>query len=496
MEKKKEVIDYSKMAKERIVTIADLIHEIVRRFWIVIILAVVFAVLLGGYRYIADSKAAAAMQSDTENTADISLSNLSEEEQNEVNNILLIEENMLQQQEYAENSILMKIDPYNESVATLQYYFNVDEPVDSAEQDYRTNLLDMYQSYIENGALISDLKEQGMDLDAQYLEEIISCEVQPGAETGDVSEVLLLGSQMTSFDVKVINENSESCKELADKIVTCMQNYQEKLNTSIGSHELILMDQSYSQMVDNDLMTYKYDRVNSIASMQERIDTLKENLSAEQLNIVEQSIEHVQSESLMHTGDSSEETTAPVSINKKYVAVGALAGIILACLFIVVTYIMRGTINKAEDLQYLYNMRILGEIVFKSRKNPFLSVWNKLLGHGDKVMPLKEQLALLETNLLLTCKKKQIQKMLISGGDENGLNCMKEVFQKLGNQGIEVEYVSDLLASSVALQKLSEYDTVILVEHIRKSQYSDIIKQIEICSEQEVELLGAIVLHA
>ena len=485
-------INYSEIGQERVITVADLIKEIVRRFWIVITAAVVLAVLLGGYKYVKDS-AAAKVSIDT--TSDTVVSNLSDEDQKEVNNILLIQDNMEQQQEYVENSILMQIDPYNESTGTLQYFFDVGSYLNSNTQDYSSNLLNLYQSYVNNGILVEDLVENGVDLDGQYLGELITCEVQTGVLLNNTSDAVVLEDSVSAFNIKVVNVDEASCRELTEKIVECVQAYQSKLNTSVGQHDLTLMDESYSQVVDRDLWTYKFDRVNSIVSMQDKIETLKEDLSTEQLDAVKK-YSDVSKEQMDEAEEADESASISVSISKKYVAVGALAGIILACLFIIICYIMRGTINKAEDLQYLYNMRVFGELNVRSRKNIFLSLWNKVIGKKEKEMPLEEQAMLLKSNLQITCEKNHIRKLLICGYDEDNLGYMKHVLEPLKDQGIEIDYVSDLLYSPAALNKLSEYDKIVFVEEIRKSQYSEIIKAIELCLEQQVEILGAIVVNS
>ena len=84
MEKKS--IDYGKLGQERIITVADLIKEIVRKFWLVIVLAIVFAGLLGGYKYVKDSKAVET-EKIAENSSDVSSSNLSAEDQEAVQNV-------------------------------------------------------------------------------------------------------------------------------------------------------------------------------------------------------------------------------------------------------------------------------------------------------------------------------------------------------------------------------------------------------------------------
>ena len=67
---------------------------------------------------------------------------------------------------------------------------------------------------------------------------------------------------------------------------------------------------------------------------------------------------------------------------------------------------MRGTINKAEDIRSLYNLRVVGEL--DSRKK------NVLSGKGLGLTP-EEQKELLLANLKVACTKESIDRLLISG---------------------------------------------------------------------------------
>lgn len=489
MEKKK--VDYSQIGQERIITIADLIREVIRKLWLVLIAAVLFAVIAGGYKYYKDYTAAASAQTN-ENSMQQVIGRLSKEDQDEVNNILLIEDNMIEQQSYVENSVLMKINPYEESTVTLQYFFRTLSDSQEPEQDNNT-LMNLYQSYVDNGGLVADLAAAGEELDTQYLEELVSCEVRLGS-SGDSSETNILEAGATTFNIKVIHVDEAACNELADRIESCIKNYGAFLNDTVTSHEITLMDRSYSEVVDTNLWTYKYDRVNSIVSMQERIDTLKGELTADQLNIIETYAN--ESQNMFQQTDSTEEPTEKISvgISKKYVAVGALGGILLACLFIIIFYILRGTINKADDLQYLYNIRVLGILNYKNKHNFFMMIWHKLLGQTDPQLSLNDQVKLLFSNLRITCQKNQIHKLLICGYNESEMDYMKAVWGRLKEQGIDIEYISNFLYSSEALDKLSLFGHVVFIEEIGKSRYSDIVKEIEVCMEQQADIVGAIVL--
>ena len=46
-----------------------------------------------------------------------------------------------------------------------------------------------------------------------------------------------------------------------------------------------------------------------------------------------------------------------VSISKKYIGLGGAIGIVLAVLYIIIAYLLRGTINSSNDIKYLYNSK-------------------------------------------------------------------------------------------------------------------------------------------
>ena len=79
----KKQIDYAKLNQERIITIADLIRAIIRKLWVVVAAAVIFAAIFGGYKYAKDSKAASNA---SESTTDMKVK-LDDDAQAEVNNV-------------------------------------------------------------------------------------------------------------------------------------------------------------------------------------------------------------------------------------------------------------------------------------------------------------------------------------------------------------------------------------------------------------------------
>lgn len=476
----KKQIDYAKLNQERIITIADLIRAIIRKLWVVVAAAVIFAAIFGGYKYAKDSKAASNA---SESTTDMKVK-LDDDAQAEVNNVLTIKDNLDEQQKYADNSVLMQIDPYNESLVTLQYHYSTDD------KDYSSDLLNSYMSYVNNGGLSSDLADAGVDLDVQYISELLSC--KSNSDTTGTSDSagnnITLNSKSESFEIRIIHANKDDCEGMADKAISCMNAYQQQLTSRVGAHSLTLVDQSYSRVVDNNIMTYKFDRVNSIVSMQQRIKELKEKMTADQTAIIDQYGKDAKDAKKSGSGDEKKEEVH-VSISKKYVVVGAAAGIVLSCLAIIILYVMRGTINKAEDIRSLYNLRVVGELDSRKKKK------NALSGKGSGLTP-EEQKELLLANLKVACTKESIDRLLISGTSiaEVPAEVKEYLVAELKKESIEVCITDSFLTSGKALEKLAEYDHVLLIEQIGSTRYEDMSAELRICLEQQADVLGTIVL--
>lgn len=197
MEKREK--EYTNLDQERIVTVSDLLKEIVRRIGLVIILGIIVAVLCCGYKYVKDSKAAKAANSeDTTTTV-----KLTDEEQTDVNNVISVQDNMKEQQEYLDNSVLMQINAYDESRVTLQYR------IITGDKQVSKDLLSAYDNYVTNGSLAQDMISHGVDMDLQYLTELLSFEKDSDKEDNSDSTVITDTPALT-FEIRVIHKNQKS----------------------------------------------------------------------------------------------------------------------------------------------------------------------------------------------------------------------------------------------------------------------------------------------
>ncbi len=482
----KNDITYSDLGKERIITVADLLREIGRRFWIVVVLMVIFAVLLGGYKYYRDSRSAQKSESSTEVV--VENGSLSQEEAEAVDNVMVAKANMDEQQNYVNNSVLMQIDPFNESTVILQYHVEVPDNEDA--EMYSQDLMKSYEGYINNGALAAGLVDEGYPLEVQYLGELLSysVETESGSEE-DLSLYGLTGAASTTFDLKIIQVDEESAQELADLIVKDLESYTDVLNDSVGEHSLVLVDQTYSRVVDSPLRTYKYDRVNNINTMAEKIEEMEADFSSTQLEYLQQREEQKETASTGTENETIESASASVHISRRYVILGIVIGFILACVYIILAYVLRGRINTSNDIRYMYNLRVLGELRTAYGKG------GKAIRKRHVRIPPEKQLDLLVANLKDACHENGVQKILIGGSGK--LEADQELAQNLKEAlkayGIQAEYVADLPYSVDAVDLMTTYKAVVLLETIRHSDYRTMEDEIRTCMEHEASILGVVV---
>lgn len=474
MEKREK--EYTNLDQERIVTVSDLLKEILRRIGLVIILGIIVAALCCGYKYAKDSKAAKAANSEDTTTT----IKLTDKEQTDVNNVIAVQDNMKEQQAYLDNSVLMQINAYDESRVTLQYR------IITGDKQLSKDLLSAYDNYVTNGSLAQDMINHGIDMDLQYLTELLYFEKDSDKDEEDSDSTVITDTPALTFEIRVIHKNQKSCEELAAVIPECLSDFEQKLQESTGSHELNLVDQSYAEVVDQGLWTYKIDRVNSVVSMQERVDSLKEKLSADQVALVEKNLQKADKK------DDAKKEVVKAHISKKYAVLGFGIGIILAIPYIVISYIWRGTINNEKDVTYLYGVQLMGTLKGKNKKNALLRLGDKL--RGKKPVDFSVEEAIVCADVAGYCSKNQIRKLLLLSSEEvTETAWIHTLVKKLKEAGVEAEVETDILSSAAAREKAAGYEVAVLIAQVRRSAYDTIEQELGFCELQNIQVAGAIV---
>ncbi len=487
--------DYKHLERERMISLADLIEEIWRRIWLIIILAVVFAVLCAGYKYMSDrSKAEAAAKATSQTAGDTSLT---AEEMSEVNSVLMLYDQVEATEQYMAESILMNIDPYHEDRVTMQFTLNSDE-------GNLSSLLQVFDTYIKEGGLGKDLQEYYPDINAIYLSELVSVAGDNiSTETLSEGEEEEVNQTNAILSVQVMGEDEDASIQLAGDVEKCLNSYAKSLNDQLGAFDLTLVDQSVAQVYDSTLKSAQTAALTDQITQQNRIDTQTGYLSDEQIAVLDTMLasgtgtENSNGDTGVSDDSSAQtSTTIKVHISRRYLLLGILIGVVLGIIIIILYYIARGTLNIAQELPDVFGIAVFGQVHEKKQRNPLVRGWRRLV-YKKKPLPPETERQIVLANLKAFCKKNGVDHILLTGtGPELAENVsLQEIREALAENGIEAEIAGGLPDSPETLEQLSSATCVVLAETLHKSYYRNVVRETDLCAEQEVRLAGAIVLE-
>lgn len=489
--------------EEREISISELLWKIVKEWRIVIVFAVVFAVALGAYKYHSDSAAIESSKNEAKVSIEDMEAGLSDDEVKSVEKAKEIQTQQAEKLKYQTESIMMNLNPYAENVATLQYYVDTDYTMNLSqdiEQDYTDELVSSYSTYIENGGLgNAALAAIGWDTDCAYFNELIKL---GGRVTVDGNVTNSVAADGATFTIYVIGESEKNCAELSSIVQKIVADYQTKLVTEIGAHTLSLIDEYQSVIVDEALIAKQSDLNAQIANFQTQLDTLEATMSEAALAVLHQDEQQDTDEEAnteTDTGAQLADIPASAHISVKYIILGFVLGIVIACVWIALRYILNCTVKTSGELTTLYGVRLFGDRhVADSKKKIFAGI-DTWLNHLKNKNPLsaEEQQELILTNLRVTCKQESIQKIFATSSlhmSETDKEVVMNLTSSLKEYGIEMVYGDNILRNAASIEQMAEIGQVVVFEKLGRSDYTSIEKELTLCEEQKAKVLGVVVL--
>ena len=154
-----------KKTEEVEINLLDLLQKLCMQWKPILACAVVFACLLGGYKYVKD-RGAAKTADNSELVKDIVLTDA---EQRNVNTAIKLSEEIDGIEEYLRDSVLMNLDPYHKNRVVLLY------SIDDATKKTKQKIVESYLNFLGSGRMLdaiieSDSKKWNMD--KSYLAEL------------------------------------------------------------------------------------------------------------------------------------------------------------------------------------------------------------------------------------------------------------------------------------------------------------------------------------
>lgn len=451
---------------EQEIDLKELLFYLLHKWRPIVLIALALAVLLGGYKL---GKGILEQNNETQ-IAKVQKeydTNIKEYEQKKAGyerSIDNLTANIEFEENYQQNSVSQKIDPYNKWVATADVFVKMEDQVKENTPlivDPADSIIKAYASAADKGNDILELShKEGIELN--YLKELIDV-------TTDYE------SNMLSISTSA--EGKDRALEILDTIIKDLKDTHSDIQDHLGRYSLVIMNQSISKVADSELAESQKNRTTNLTNMQT-------SLSEAQLNL-----------------ENLKEPPKPADLSKKgilksgmkYGVLGGILGVFMTGFFYCVIFVMSNKVNSSEELKNRFGIKILGAFTKEREKKAFSGVdsWLDRL-EGKEYSREDTVYQRIIANIGNYADKDQA--VLLTGTVEG--DAFSDLEAKLKEQLPELhfEVAQDMNKYPETLTRIPKADGIILIEKLGVSRYKDIQKELETIYSLDKKIIGCIVL--
>lgn len=492
--------NYKRMNKFDIdIEIKDIIWELVRKWRIVVAMAVVCGVALTAYQYRIDiNKTDITTVKKTQDELEAAMG---VQDLDEVTAAVALRRQADERSAYMDESVLMRIDPYEEHVVYQQYYVKAESELISRDAN------DVYIAYVQQGLLAKAVADVGnYEMEQMYLAELISIEKENiGAyinakSAADRMALNVEGNtEERMFTVKVVGTSKAAAEELAGAVKAALQKYSSVIEANIGAHQLCLMAEESTVIVDQSLAELQNWNATSIKTISNNLDSMKNEMTGDQITLYTyRTTVLAEEESVTATVNTATEKT--VSISLKHTIIGVIVGIILGFAVIAVMYLFAAALRNGEEVKKLYGVAILGYVDDSAfQKKKLFAFVDKLVirlqNIRKKKLNFEQEVQMVCANILLSCEKNGTTEVFLA---TSVAECIPEavisaIVDKCAQRNITVVTGTDVAYNAEMLEKMVKIGHVVFVEKECVSLYDEMYQEIVLCKEHAVNVIGMVV---
>lgn len=485
------------IVEEREVDVKEMFFQALSYWRFILIVALIGAALVGAMKYKKDVAAAEAnIQAQIEEankpevTVEMLEDELSNEEEQEVWNAVQLGQFLKQRRGYIDSSVYLNLNAFKVKASYVTYRVTGTEAV-AAVADMKKYLIGLEMAK-------AVVKELGLDVDAVYVQELIQIE-----ENADMAELTF----------RIVADDRKECDALVESVGKQLQTYVNVLKESTEYVDIGIVCTEVREEVEkddnllakqNEYIVGFYDDMKTFNKCKDGFDDTQKSLY-KKLTKGKYKIDN----SLYETEIEPEEkevveidTTVNVKPSIASIIAGFLAGAIAAFALRAFLYTISKNIHGEDEVKYLFGTTVFGVVDASAHgKKRLLSAVDRLLKKvktgRKKSLSYETQLQLICTNILICCKNNGITKVHLSGSEMKKVPSvvLKTIRETLEKAGIEVSNGNGVAYDADSLMELAEKKNGILVEVSEKTSCEEIAKELNLCRQNEVSILGVVLVE-
>lgn len=495
------------MEKERSIYVSDLIFRILLKWRIILAWMIICAIILNGfagiksYRTMVALREAANSSKGDELVSSISLSDEDKEKMEEIYDMYTSYQNTYQSSlDYYNQSVKMNINPNQVPKELIQYRVKTTENA--------TEIVTAFSNAVHNKATCEKIKNVlGEDIEDSYIGELITVEKKENSDTDRQSYANVSvekGSKIHVMLIRVIASDKKMCKAIADIVEEEIAEESKVFQKTIADFDLTYIDRNYSENSDSDLLYQQQNCLYQLNSVKSSMDNLKSSLTDEQKEYFDELVRQGKGDpeevSVTSSTEVVEEPFTVDYINIKYILLGLFLGLVLPCCWYFVAYIREQHLLTAQELEEYCGIRILDTFTLDAkpeRKKCFIDSLIKKIFHMEPDPNPDVKIKMVCANIQILGQKKNLKRVHITGvaSSEEAAKMKQAILSQMDQMDIEVTVGGSVIADQKSLEQMAQSDAVVFVERVRDSVLKEIEKEIEICTEQEVPIIGAVAMN-
>ncbi len=450
------------------IDLINLLFYLLRRWRVFILAALCGALVLGGYKVVSGMRVRLdnTAYEETKKQYEFDKGAYEIKKSGYERDMETLKKSIDAQNKYQENSLLMKIDPFEQWNAKVDILVKVPDANTGLEIknfDETDSYVKLYAQGIKNRVDMDKLSSE-LGIEKNYLDELISIDADYNSNV---------------ISLSVAGDTAEFADHILEELMQQILSQKLDIDSKVGTHTVEFLNRTTTQIMNQSLSDKQKSVSDGITSLQ---NALKDKEKA--LNDLE--------EPTMPEGISKKET---LQNGIKFALIGLILGIFVAGGFYCGYYILKGRLHESDEMSTIYGINVLGVFPKRlSKKKLFSGIDKWLLKLENGSDRSDEEVAL---RIALTAERKinSGSKVLLTGNiDKTQL----EKVQKLLAANLPQNHIlvgEDLTESVDTVRKLKDgIDAVILVEQREISALNKIKEEIKAIDEQGVEIVGSIIL--
>lgn len=407
-------------------------------------------------------------------------SKLTREQIEAVENTIGIKKQMNDLSKYLRDSILMNLDVYN--VGTLYMVFEL-----SNESGSYGNLITAYTGYANSIEFTKTIAQENGFANDGY-EDVIYNELLTSAALNE-----------SQFQITYQYSDTETLEKISATVTKLIEGKKSELTGKLGEHSIKCVESAVSVKNNATLGNTRNGYQQNITNYNNQINKsiTEYNQTAAQLNLYNSlaDIEDGGNGAVSAKLPAEPQVEEPKSLRSKmvYYIVGAMIGLIIALAAIYLRILFSTKIQKADELESIYGLKLLGSLPYK-RMLPVDSFIYTLKNRKQAPKDIKDQIAMASEFIAKNCEEKGAKKLAIVGTfpirkDEETIN---NLIGGLKEKGVRAVFGGDINCDRETVDAVTTADAVVVVEKTGTSIYRLVNSECSKLAALNKPILGAI----